>query len=162
TFRAKAREMGYPSLATAALIGWEWLPRVQDIFATFDVTHYRPKDHPHAVRIIHGKTNQEAWIPLHDAAGVPLYPELQAELDEIKRTKIAGLMLTRDWGQRGPWPTYGEDGEPDLDLMRRTVRKIIDAAGLRGELSFTSFRHGGFTESGDAELSDAQIRATSR
>ncbi len=27
TFRAKAVEMGLPSLATAALIGWEWLQR---------------------------------------------------------------------------------------------------------------------------------------
>jgi hypothetical protein len=29
---------------------------------------------------------------------------------------------------------------------------IIRAAGLRDELSFASFRHGGFTETGDAEL----------
>ena len=36
-FRAKAVEMGYPSLATAALIGWEWLQRESDIFASFDV-----------------------------------------------------------------------------------------------------------------------------
>jgi hypothetical protein len=33
---------------------------------------------------------------------------------------------------------------------------------LRDELTFTSFRHGGFTEAGDAELTDAQIRAQSR
>jgi len=39
---------------------------------------------------------------------------------------------------------------------------IIRAAGLRDELTFTSFRHGGFTEAGDAELTDAQIRAQSR
>jgi hypothetical protein len=39
TFRAKAIELGHPSLATAALIGWEWLQREEDIFATFDVTH---------------------------------------------------------------------------------------------------------------------------
>ena len=36
-FRAKAIEMGLPSLATAALIAWEWLQRETDIFATFDV-----------------------------------------------------------------------------------------------------------------------------
>ena len=36
-FRAKAKEMGLPSLATAALIGWEWLQREIDIFATFSV-----------------------------------------------------------------------------------------------------------------------------
>jgi hypothetical protein len=38
-------------------------------------------------------------------AGVPLYPELVAELDSIKRERIGGLMLCRDWGNRGPWPT---------------------------------------------------------
>jgi hypothetical protein len=52
-FRAKAVEMGHPSLATAALIGWEWLQRERDIFATFDVAHYRPKERPHAVRVLH-------------------------------------------------------------------------------------------------------------
>jgi hypothetical protein len=43
-FRAKAKAMGLPSLAIGALIGWEWLQRGTDIFATFDVAHYRPKD----------------------------------------------------------------------------------------------------------------------
>ena len=39
---------------------------------------------------------------------------------------------------------------------------MIRAAGLRDELSFTSFRHGGLTESGDAELTDREILAQSR
>jgi hypothetical protein len=42
-FCGKATELSLPSLATAALIGWEWLQRETDIFATFDVPHYRPK-----------------------------------------------------------------------------------------------------------------------
>ena len=50
-------------------------------------------------------------------------------------------MLRRDWGERA-WPT----ARGDLDLMRHKVKRIIRAAGLRDELSFTSFRHGGFTE----------------
>ena len=97
SFRSKAIEMGLPSLATAALIGWEWLQRESDIFGTFDVSHYRPKERPDAVRIIHVKTNEENWIPLFDKNGVPLYPELMAELDAIRRDRIGGLMLTRDW-----------------------------------------------------------------
>jgi hypothetical protein len=52
TFRAKAIEMGVPSLATAALIGWEWLQREIDIFATFEVGHYRPKDRLNFVRVV--------------------------------------------------------------------------------------------------------------
>ncbi|MGY2905659.1 hypothetical protein [Bradyrhizobium sp. URHC0002] len=39
---------------------------------------------------------------------------------------------------------------------------MIRAAELRDELSFTSFRHGGFTEGGDAELSDREILAQGR
>jgi hypothetical protein len=42
------------------------------------------------------------------------------------------------------------------------VKEIIRAAGLRDDLSFTSFRHGGFTETGDAELTDREIMAQGR
>ena len=47
-------------------------------------------------------------------------------------------------------------------LMRHKVKEIIRAAGLRDALSFTSFRHGGFTEAADADLTDAEIRAQGR
>jgi hypothetical protein len=161
-FRARARDLGYPSLGTAALVAWEWLQREEAIFGAFDVTHYRSKEHPNAVRILHPKTNEENWVPLFDEKGVPLYPELMAELDGIKRERIGGLMLRRDWGERGPWPTWPKPEHIDLTHMSRTVKKIIRAAGLRDELTFTSFRHGGFTEAGDAELTDAQIRAQGR
>ena len=161
-FRAKAVEMELPSLATAALIGWEWLQRERDIFATFDVTHYRPKERPNAVRVMHEKTREENWIPLFDDAGSPLYPELMAELDVIKRERIGGLMLRRDWGDQRPWPTWPIPDEIDLTHMSRKIKEIIRAAGLRDELTFTSFRHGGFTEAADADLSDAEIRAQGR
>jgi hypothetical protein len=140
------------------LIGWEWLQREEDIFGTFDVMHYRPKERPNTVRVVHEKTREENWIPLVDAQGVPLYPELMAELDAIKRDRIGGLMLRRDWGERIPWPS--ETG--DLSHMRHKVKKIIRAAGLRDVLSFTSFRHGGFTEAADSDMTDAEIRAQSR
>jgi hypothetical protein len=162
-FRAKAIEMGLSSLATAALIGWEWLQREVDIFGTFDVTHYRPKERPHAVRVVHEKTREENWIPLLDPeTGAPLYPELMAELDAIKRERIGGLMLRRDWGDRALWPAWPTPGEIDLTHMSRKTKDVIRAAGLRDELTFTSFRHGGFTEAADADLSDAQMRAQGR
>ena len=161
-FRAKAREMGYPSLATGALISWEWVQREEAIFSAFDVAHYRPKDCPNAVHVLHPKTGEEAWFPLFDDSGSPIYPELMAELDAIKHKRIGGLMLCRDWGDRRPWPTWPRPGEPDLTHMSRKVKEVIRAAGLRDELTFTSFRHGGFTEMGDAELTDSQIRAQSR
>jgi hypothetical protein len=162
TFCAKAREMGYASLATAALIAWEWLQREEAIFSVFDVAHYRPKEHPGAVRVLHPKTSEENWVPLFDDAGLPLYPELMAELDAIKRERIGGLMLCRDWGDRRPWPTWPQPDRPDLTHMSRKVKEIIRAAGLRDGLTFTSFRHGGFTEGGDAELTDREIMAQGR
>lgn len=161
-FRTKAVELGMPSLATAALIGWEWLQRETDIFATFDVSHYRPKERPNMVRVVDEKTKQEGWIPLLDDAGVPLYPELMAELDAIKRDRIGGLMLCRDWGNRGPWPTWPQPDQPDFTHLSRKVKEVIRAAELRDELSFTSFRHGGFTEGGDAELTDREMLAQGR
>jgi hypothetical protein len=118
----------------------------------------RPRERPNTVRVVHEKTGEENWMPLFDAQGVPLYPELMAELDAIKRERIGGLMLRRDWGDRIPWPS--ETG--DLSHMRHKVKEIIRTAGLRDELSFTSFRHGGFTEAADADLTDAEIRAQGR
>ena len=161
-FRTTAIEMGLPSLATGALIGWEWLQREVDIFATLDVSHYRPKDHPNMVRVIDAKTSTESWIPLFDDNGVPMYPELMAELNAIKRDRIGGLMLCRDWGERVPWPTWPKPDDPDFTHMSRKVKEIVRAAGMRDELSFTSFRHGGFTEGGDAELTDREMLAQGR
>jgi hypothetical protein len=71
-------------------------------------------------------------------------------------------MLRRDWGDRRPWPTWPTKDEVDLTHMSRKTKEIIRAAGLRDELTFTSFRHGGFTEAADADLSDAEIRAQGR
>jgi hypothetical protein len=85
-----------------------------------------------------------------------------AELDALKRERITGLMLRRDWGDRAPWPTWPTPDQVDLTHMSRTVKRIIRAAGLRDELTFTSFRHGGFTEAADADLTDAEIRAQGR
>jgi hypothetical protein len=45
-----------------------------DIFGTFDAGHYRPKERSDAVRVVHAKTREEAWVPLVDDAGAPLYP----------------------------------------------------------------------------------------
>jgi hypothetical protein len=87
---------------------------------------------------------------------MPLYPELMAEIDAIKKDRIGGPMLRRDWGQHDPWPTYPKEGETALTHVSRKVKEVIRAAGLRDELTFTSFRHGGFTEAADADLTDAR------
>lgn len=160
-FRKTAKDMGLHSLATAALLAFEMLPRVQDVFATFCAEHYRPKSHPDAVCVLHPKTGEENWFPLFDDSGTPLFPELMAELDALKQDRIAGLMFRRDWNQK-PWPTIPREGEIDLTHMHRMVKRVIRAAGLRSELTFTSFRHGGFTEAADSDLTDAEMRALGR
>lgn len=162
-FRAKAVELGYTSIATAALATWEWLQREEHLFSVFDAAHYRPKDRPDSVHVVHPKTGEEAWWPLFDEQGRPLFPELMAELDALKAGIIGGPMFRRDHAHRRsavplPWITP----RGGLDYLRSTVKEIIRAAGLRDELSFTSFRHGGFTEGADADMTDAELRAAGR
>jgi hypothetical protein len=48
------------------------------------------------------------------------------------------------------------------EYTSRKIKEVIRAAELRDELSFTSFRHGGFTEGGDAELTDCEMPAQGR
>jgi hypothetical protein len=57
-----------------------------------------------------------------------------------------------------PWIT----AKGGLDHLRATVKAIVQAAKLRDDLSFASFRHGGFTQAADADLTDAQLRAAER
>jgi hypothetical protein len=135
-------------------------PRKKNIFVTFVAEHYLPKEQPNSVRIVHGKNEEQNWIPLFDKDG-PLYPELMNELDAIKRTRIAGVMIRRDKPPHDPWPTF-PDNLPDFSHVEHTVKDIIRAAGLRPELSFTSFRHGGTTEAADGDATDAEMRALTR
>ena len=170
-FRAKAKELGYSSVATGALAAWEWLQREEHLLGAFLVSHYRPKERPNAVRVVHPKNGEEAWWPLFDetqknSQSHPLFPELMAELDAIKDGNVVGidgLMFRRDHPHRrakAPLPWITPRG--DLDYFRSVVKDIIRAAGLRDELSFASFRHGGFTEGADAGMTDAELRAAGR
>jgi hypothetical protein len=155
-YRAKAVEMGYPSLATAALHGWELLQRKAHIFIRFMAEHYRPADRPNHVYVINWKTGTTGeWEPLFDKKGKPLYPVLMAELDAMKKLRpTGGLMLRRDSNGR-PWAGKGEM----LTQVERISKKIILAAGLRPELTFTSFgRHGGATESKGSGLTVLQLQ----
>jgi hypothetical protein len=154
-FRAKATEMGYPSLATAALLGFELLQRKAHIFIRFEAKHYRPADRPNHIYVINYKTGTGSWEPLLDANGEPLYPLLMSELDVMKAKRpTGGLMLRRDKDGR-LWASKGEM----LTQVERKAREIIDAAGLPKELTFTSFgRHGGATESKDSGLTVLQLQ----
>jgi hypothetical protein len=163
-FRMAATKLGYSSVGTAALLTWEWLQREEHVFGAFEISHYRPKERPNSVKIVHPKNGEEAWWPLFDETGGPLFPELVAELDAIKERIPSGLIFRRDHNYRRshvpplPWMTERKD----LRYLRSIVKKIVFAAGIRAELSFTSFRHGGFTEGADSDLTDAELRAAAR
>jgi len=162
-FRMAAKKLGYGSVATAALLTWEWLQREEHVFGAFEISHYRPNERPNAVRIVHPKNGEEAWWPLFDETGEPLFPELMAELDAIKKTTTAGLVFRRDHKhRRSPIPLPWITKRKDLRYLRHVVKKIVVAAAIRSELSFTSFRHGGFTEGADSDLTDAELRAAGR
>lgn len=45
-FRATAVTRGFQSVATAALVTWEWLQREEHVFGAFEIEHYRPKERP--------------------------------------------------------------------------------------------------------------------
>jgi hypothetical protein len=156
-FRSKAVEMGYQSIATGALHGWELVQREAHIYIRFMAEHYRPPAHPDHVWVVNYKTKVESgsWEPLFNGRGKPLYPELMAELDAMKALRpTGGLMLRRD-GSGLPWATKGEM----LTHFARVVKTIIRAAGLRDELTFTSFgRHGGGTEANDSGLTETQLK----
>jgi len=162
----KLDAMGEPSLGIALMVTWEWLQREEHIFTAFEINHYRPKDRPNEVLIVHPKNGEQLWIPLIERRGkalVRLFPELMRRLDDIKRNRIGGLMFYRDWpdaktGAPIPWATT----KGDLTYVRQWTKKAVIAAELAGDLTFTSFRHGGLTELGDSELTDSEIRAISR
>lgn len=97
--------------------------------------------------------NEEAWLPLVDKNNEKLFPELEERLSKTVRN--GPLIVMNDGSDRGgdvvkPWR---------LNWFRHRVKQVIEHANLPRDLTFTSFRHGGFTEAGDAEVSEAGIRA---
>ncbi|MGE3626123.1 MAG: tyrosine-type recombinase/integrase [Hyphomicrobiales bacterium] len=161
TFVAKADEMGYPSLGTAALLAFNWLVRVEDIFLRFGWARYRP---PHAVDTVvvdHHKTGEQVLVPLYDEDGSELWPGLIERLDAAPRH--GPLIVMRDhpdrrWKIHLPWATSAEN---PVRHVQSIVAKIRDAAGLPLDITFTSFRHGGHTDAANAGLTDRQIMALS-
>ena len=150
-----ADEAGESSLGTAAMIAYYWLQREEDIIVRLSWSHYRPADAPDVARIFHHKTGELVDIPLYDEDGTVLWPELMERLDATPR--YGTLIVTRDRLDRRrkvhlPWK---------VDYFRHRVAAIRAAAGIAFDAKFMGLRHGGSTESGDAELTDTQIRALS-
>jgi hypothetical protein len=161
TFVAAADADGSPSLGTAAMIGFYWLQREEDIFKRFAWSDYMPPANPDHVLIWHHKNRktEKIALPLFDDDGTPLWPEMVARLEGVSRTGT--LVVMRDAPDprkrvHMPWMTGGKNA---MRYVQAEVRRICRAAALPEDLTFTSFRHGGHTDGGNADLTDAQMRA---
>ena len=160
-FVRTADEDGSRSLGTAAMIAFYWLVREEDIFGRMAWSDYRPVEHPTAVQAWHHKNRktEKVIIPLFDADGTELFPELMVRLESAARNGT--LMVMRDNPDprkkiHMPWMTGGRN---PMRWVQAEVRRLCRAAGLPDEISFTSFRHGGHTDGADSGLTDAQMRA---
>ena len=154
-FVKAADEAGESSIGTAGMIAYYWLQREEDILTRLSWSHYRPTDDPGIARIFHHKTGELVDMPLHDEDGTALWPELMGRLDAT--AKHGTLIVTRDRPDRRrkvhlPWKE---------DYFRHRVAEIREVAGIDFDVKFMGLRHGGNTESGNADLTDAQIRALS-
>lgn len=158
-YRQTARELGLQSMATAAALCFECCQRVTDAFGFEDPdglitrgfywTDYQPAEQ---ITVVQSKTGKLITLPLSaDVDGengrekVLLYPELEEELARTPRTGGEGEMIVRRELDGQPYP---------IDYMPKMHRKIREKAGLPKDLRFTSFRHGGITELGDAGADD--------
>lgn len=154
-FVAAADAAGHRSVGTAAMIAFFWLQREVGILSRLAWSQYRPADAPDLVRIFHHKTGAPVDMPLLDEDGDDLWPDLTARLDASDRHGT--LIITRDEPDRFkqvrlPWKKRH---------FLRTVAKIRKVAGIDPDIKFMGLRHGGNTEGGDADLTDAQLRALS-
>lgn len=157
-YREVAREMGKQSMATAAALCFETCQRVFDVFGFADPdgrvvrgffwADYRPGE---LITVVQSKTGKRITLPLVDGEGddaVLLYPELEEELARTPR----GRGIGRDMIVVGD-----NTGEPfSVGYMQKLHRQIREKAGLPSDLRFTSFRHGGMTEIGDAGIDDTR------
>jgi integrase len=154
-FVKAADDAGESSLGIAAMIAYYWLQREEDIIGRLGWSHYRPADAPDVARIFHHKTGELVDIPLFDEDGTLLWPELMERLDTAPR--YGTLIVTRERLDRRrkvhlPWK---------VDHFRHRFAAIREAAVIDFSAKFMGLRHGGSTESGNAGLTDAQIRALS-
>lgn len=164
SFVRAADELGYSSLGDAALVSWCLFQRMEDVLGRLEVKHYRPAKRPNEIRIISQKTKDEAWLPLLDAEGEALFPELMARLDAAKGVRTKGLLVTRVTDKNQPkvgvsrsW--FSKSGS--YGYARAVVRKIRKKAKLPDDISMRSFRHGGLTDAGNAGATIFEIAAVS-
>lgn len=153
---AAIREIGHPHLALVPLICFELLQRPENVLAGhLTWGDWKPAQRPNAVQIIHHKTGEQCWHTLSDELG-PLYPELEKAIDSAPRLGVAIVLKPAGRGRHlGPPKPY------DFHHARSIVRDARKAAELPDHVTLDACRHGGMTELGDAEITEAEVMALS-
>jgi hypothetical protein len=143
---------GYPELAAAAVICFEWLQRPENVLGGYiSWTDY----HRDAIRIAHHKTGEMVWHPLEatmDGHVVRTYSEAEAILQHLPKRGTAMILRQLKDGTCKPW---------DQSDAGKVVRKVREAAGLPDIFTLDACRHGGMTELEEAELTEGQGMALS-
>ncbi|WP_265562490.1 tyrosine-type recombinase/integrase [Sphingomicrobium arenosum] len=167
-YRAAAKELGFQSMAAAAALAFELVQRASDCFGFEDPedpdgNEVEPEERgirwvdyqaEEWILVRQHKTGKLIDIPLTDFSGsdrMRLYPELESELKIVADAAPTkdGLIILEE-----------RNGQPYKPRRMSTVhRRICEHAGLPKSLTFTSFRHGGATELGNA--GEVDIRSIS-
>ncbi|MCG6205825.1 tyrosine-type recombinase/integrase [Rhodopseudomonas sp. HC1] len=149
-----AEQMKCSSIATMCLVAYDLQIRVESIGGRLLVEHYKPADRPDQMLITHWKTKHKRWIHLHDRDGNPLYGALEARLDQCKGDRTSGILIPRDGTTDKPW---GGRDESLSNTFYTKYHQVAAAAGLVADCKFTSFRHGGITESAEAGCTEPEV-----
>ncbi len=138
TFVGTADELGYPGVATAAMLAFELCQREGDVlrlpWARLDGNEITVRQRKTGATVVQ-----------------PVSPDLLRRLDNAPRVGLLIVMVER----RGVWRPYHHD------TFRHHVQAVREAAGLPSNLQFYRLRHLGLTEAGDAGATDAEIVALS-
>lgn len=155
---ARGLQQPKPNIGTAALAVFELQIRAEAVLTSFLCEHWKPASRPRQVFVIRPKVRNSRWMNLYDANGEPLYPAIEKRLDELKGTRQTGILIPKDGTVDEPWAAPGQSlPNAFYDLFDM----IKQAANLPEELKWTSFRHGGITESAEAGCTEAELMSLS-
>jgi hypothetical protein len=154
-----AIERGRPEAAAAAVICFEWLQRPENVLAgLLRWPDYRGEKWPHAIKILHHKTDATVWHPLEETSGgatVQFYPEAEAVLARLPRRGVP--MILREMVSKNgiAFKPFSYSG------FEKIVQQLRKDLGLPSHFTLDACRHGGMTELEEAELTEGQGRALS-
>lgn len=154
--------MGEPYLAAVPLICYEWHQRPENVIeGLLCWTDYRPAARRDWVRVEHGKTAVDGWLPIADDQGL-LFPELTAYLDALPRIGVPIVLAQPRKLGKGNVVTRTQPRPFKIRYAHELVERARTAAGLPDYVTLAACRHGGMTELGDVQLTEQQVMSLSQ